>query len=171
VPSNRESLAWAAGLFEGEGSFRYQKNKNGARRLVGQLSMTDESVVRNFHSTVGVGRVYGPFQKKNPKRKPHWMWSTTTFEEAQFVAASLWFRLDARRRQQIKSSFASYYGHPAQTRRWFKMPDDRLTPENVREIRERVAAGETQAAVARIFKRSQGTISKIISRDRQENVQ
>lgn len=74
--------AWAAGLFEGEGSFLFVRqskpNKSGVRRayLGMKLTMTDEDVVRKFHSIVQIGRVNGPYKNPGAKDhwKPHWRW-------------------------------------------------------------------------------------------------
>ena len=56
---NPIDLAWAAGLFEGEGCFTFQGSKKartrGGRLGKAQLSMTDEDVVRKFHTIMGFG--------------------------------------------------------------------------------------------------------------------
>jgi hypothetical protein len=70
----REEFAWAAGLFEGEGSITL------APRPRLQMKMADEDVVRRFAEIIGVGKVYGPYgpyDYEPPKRlqkKPTWMW-------------------------------------------------------------------------------------------------
>lgn len=60
-------MAWAAGLFEGEGSI-------GAKRL--QLKMISEESVRRFGAVIGVGKVYGPYGPYPSQlgKKPYWMW-------------------------------------------------------------------------------------------------
>lgn len=72
-PATSEELAWAAGLFEGEGSI--SPRRNGKPRL--QVKMTDEDVVRRLRDVVG-GVVYGPYQAKatdGHDRKPYWVWT------------------------------------------------------------------------------------------------
>jgi hypothetical protein len=67
-----EEIAWAAGLFEGEGSVTTQ---DGA--VIVQVKMTDEDVIRRFDSVVGRGRVYGPYVwhgRDGCVRKPFWTW-------------------------------------------------------------------------------------------------
>jgi hypothetical protein len=98
VSWNREALAWAAGLFEGEGSFS----------IVGQqyarmaLSSTDEDVVRKFHSVVGLGNVSGPYRKpvNSLGNKPFWQWKASKFEHVQALVAALWPFLCSRRKDR-----------------------------------------------------------------------
>lgn len=64
-------IAWAAGLFEGEGSIQLWREGKSDRlypRL--DLASTDEDVVRRFSNAVGTGRVYGPYSR--PNRKTFW---------------------------------------------------------------------------------------------------
>lgn len=50
---NREAeIAWAAGLFEGEGTFTYSPN-----HVRAAINMTDFEPVRRFHRIVGWGRL------------------------------------------------------------------------------------------------------------------
>src|SRR5689334_3983660 len=50
MPLDKEGLAWAAGLFEGEGCFHFASRAN--RVIVASLTTTDEDVVRRFHAIV-----------------------------------------------------------------------------------------------------------------------
>jgi hypothetical protein len=70
-----EEVAWAAGLFEGEGSITMS-----GRYVHLQLSSTDEDVVWRFCEIVRAGRVYGPYTQDctdGYRRKPFWMWVCT----------------------------------------------------------------------------------------------
>lgn len=60
-------IAWAAGLFEGEGSIS-------AERL--QLKMITEESVRRFGAALGVGKVYGPYGPYPSQlgKKPFFLW-------------------------------------------------------------------------------------------------
>ena len=67
-----DELAWAAGLFEGEGSISASSG-----RLDVRVKMTDEPVVRRFAEVMDCGTVYGPYNyeyRDGSKRKPHWVW-------------------------------------------------------------------------------------------------
>lgn len=94
---SRESLAWAAGLFEGEGSItrRHLRHTN----LV--LAMTDEDVVRRFHEIIGHGKVYGPYVNHSGV-KPQWRWACTGAKNCIAVLAALWCFLGERRKQRAE---------------------------------------------------------------------
>lgn len=64
----REEIAWAAGLFEGEGCM----TRSGSQKVL-RLASTDEDIVRRFWEIVAVGKVYGPYEQR-PPRKPFWVW-------------------------------------------------------------------------------------------------
>lgn len=90
---SRENLAWAAGLFEGEGCItrRHKTQTN----LV--MTMTDEDVVRRFHEVIGHGRVYGPYKTKTGV-KLQWRWACTGSKHCIAVLAALWCFLGSRRK-------------------------------------------------------------------------
>lgn len=93
---NKLDLAWAGGLFEGEGSvFTVGKQCAGI-----SLTMTDEDVVRKFSRVIGFG-VIRP-RKHKPNHKKPWEWRTTSFEHVQATIAMLWCFLGQRRKQKAK---------------------------------------------------------------------
>jgi hypothetical protein len=117
---DKENLAWAAGLFEGEGSFSFC-NKNSSRGYPTRgvkacLGMTDEEIVHRFQEIMGVGKVYGPYNHKPYKRienrKPHWNWSASSFEHVQATVVFLWPWLGERRRQAATTMLQRYHAHP-----------------------------------------------------------
>lgn len=90
----REDIAWAAGLFEGEGCVRIRPRGCGEMTL----AMTDRDVVERFAEIVGAGKV-----KRNdgPARNGHqvqWRWNVSRFETVQAVVAMIWPWLGERRR-------------------------------------------------------------------------
>jgi hypothetical protein len=92
-----DEIAWAAGLFEGEGSIT-----GSGGRLDVRVKMTDEPVVRHFAKVMDCGRVYGPYNyeyRDGSKRKPHWVWVAVS-TEAFDVLQILWPWLGERRRAQ-----------------------------------------------------------------------
>lgn len=97
-------IAWAAGLFEGEGCVRYWRT--GARQWgTPQMSigMTDLDVLQSFHRIVGVGTLNGPYRKNggpNKNYKPQWVWTARNFENVQALIAAFWPWLQSRRRQR-----------------------------------------------------------------------
>src|SRR6266498_5295137 len=93
-------LAWAAGLFEGEGCFT--TGLNGYPRAC--LKMTDEDVVRRFAAAVGLGHVTGPHAGAP---KPYWSHMINGFERTQYLAVLLWHGLGERRRRRVREILAS----------------------------------------------------------------
>jgi hypothetical protein len=102
-------LAWAAGLFEGEGSIWLSKNEK--TRM--SLTMTDEDSVRRFAAAVRVGNISGPRLPKGG-RKEVWQWNAGKFEHVQAVVAFLWYGLGVRRRAKCIEVLKSVrYAKPA----------------------------------------------------------
>ena len=91
----KPDIAWAAGLFEGEGCISIS---SGYIRLL--LNMTDEDVVNKFASVVGCGKVRRRFPPSVAftGRKPQFLWDVSTFEKAQAILAAFWPWLGERRR-------------------------------------------------------------------------
>lgn len=102
---DREALAWAGGLFEGEGCFCVNRQPSKSKPMAHvELCSTDEETVRRFHKVVGVGNVLGPYTYRlRPNNKPYWKWKVNKFEYAQHIGAILWPWLGERRREAAKS--------------------------------------------------------------------
>lgn len=110
-------FAWAAGLFEGEGSI-YAPNDHGVRgRIIAlQLQMKDEDVVRRFHSIVKVGSV-NAWQPKD-RDYPMWKWKACARYDVESFLEVVWPWLGARRRakaiQLLEHRDASFVEKPYQ---------------------------------------------------------
>jgi hypothetical protein len=65
-------IAWAAGLFEGEGSVIASEDHAGHWVTQMKLRSTDQDVVLRFARYVGYGQVSGPLYSKSGK--PLWSW-------------------------------------------------------------------------------------------------
>jgi hypothetical protein len=93
---DRREVAWAAGLFEGEGCI----TSNGKRtKLLPTLVLctADLDVLQRFHGAVGgVGKIYP--RKMATQFKAQWEWRATGHRRAQHILALLWHGLGARRR-------------------------------------------------------------------------
>src|SRR5882724_3920796 len=106
-----EDIAWAAGLYEGEGSFFYIKHyyKNGKRfpRKTFQphlrIGMTDKEPLEKWQSILG-GILNGPYSsnKRFPSAKPHWMLRLDCKSKSVFALKSMWNHLSPRRKEQFK---------------------------------------------------------------------
>jgi hypothetical protein len=105
MPTGAE-IAWAAGLFEGEGNvgLRY----HAAGHVYGaalRLEMTDRDVLDRFAGIIPGGKVYGPY-RRGARRKP--MFSFQLGAREPFVAACrvLLPWLGHRRRGQVETVLA-----------------------------------------------------------------
>lgn len=70
--ASAEEIAWAAGLFDGEGSITHTD-----RDLQLLLKNTDLELVERFDLIVGRGHAYGPYlyeSRDGYNRKPAWCW-------------------------------------------------------------------------------------------------
>ena len=85
---SREDFAWAAGLFEGEGSI-IPTTKNGAQLVLG---MCDRDVVDRFAAICGCGTIYVQ-QRRNPKHSDAHRWVASRRFEVEDVLLALmpWF--------------------------------------------------------------------------------
>jgi len=91
---SRENLAWAAGIFEGEGCISVSNDRR--RRLKVSVSMTDRDVIEKFGHIMGLGSVRGPYMKAG--LKDSWQWEVTSSENVQAVLAAFWEFLCSRRK-------------------------------------------------------------------------
>lgn len=87
----REQLAWAAGLFCGEGSI-FRLGKNGGCIA---LAMTDKESVDKFAKIVGMGNVR---VRSNGNYKTVYDWRAARFEHVQATIALLWMWLSLEKR-------------------------------------------------------------------------
>ena len=92
----RENIAWAAGLFEGEGSFSPRQNKI-------CLTSTDRDVAARFMEVIGCGslRARIPTAQQLGK-KTQYTWTVSRQEHTQAILAAFWPWLGERRREKVK---------------------------------------------------------------------
>jgi len=102
----REELAYAGGLFEGEGSIacykRYDRRTGSVIQLT--VSMTDVEPLQRFGAAIGVGKFYGPYGPYSTSKKPIYRWIVCGFEQTQAAVAMLWPWLGPRRREQVTAA-------------------------------------------------------------------
>lgn len=68
------SLAWLAGILEGEGSFIVVRNHVGGKIYLYpmiEVNMTDQDIIVRVSDMFGT-KPYGPFQQRQGRRKPFW---------------------------------------------------------------------------------------------------
>lgn len=135
----RENIAWAAGLFEGEGWIGFKQPASatslakGGPHLEMRLGMTDEDVVRRFAEVASVGSVYGPYRKFAPdghEIKTSWSFISSGKEAYALIIALLpW--LHSRRQEQAMTAVRSWLDSTVRIRH--------LTADQVRSIRLELA--------------------------------
>lgn len=97
-------IAWAAGLYEGEGSiFRPVKGKYYPRLTV---TLTDPESLETFRNIVGVGAVVGPYPRG--LHKPYWNYRLNGLEQVEKVVDLLIPRLSKGRKEQIEKVLDSH---------------------------------------------------------------
>lgn len=99
--SDTNWIAWAAGLFEGEGSiFWVQQMRRDKYYFYSRLSMnmTDQDVIRKFDTVLGcIGHVtFKASTIKNHKDK--WCWQLTNKQDCKKVIELFWPYLGERRK-------------------------------------------------------------------------
>lgn len=103
VEKQRIDWAWAAGLFEGEGSIViYQQRANTInpppKSVILALAMTDQDVVNRFVAIVGYGNAH-PEKLREPY-KQSWRWQTGCKREVKRILESFLPLLGDRRREK-----------------------------------------------------------------------
>lgn len=106
--------AWAAGLFDAEGSFwltkddRYRPGWRGVSMELAQSTRGDvPESLRRFHAAVGVGHISGPRTPKNPWTKlPQYRWQVSGRHQVSNAVRVLWPWLSEVKRMQIAAASA-----------------------------------------------------------------
>lgn len=107
IPTESE-IAWAAGLFEGEGTICFSNST-----ILISVNMTDKDILEKFFKIVQGGYFNGPYKRPNPKWKDSWQWRVQGGAWCQTIIAMFWPWLGERRKQQFKDSMESWKLVPA----------------------------------------------------------
>ncbi len=91
--------AWVAGLIEGEGSYYLAEHKL-YPKVIFQLNMTDEDVVRRAHRIAGVGTV-NPHAPGVRSVKPQWRWRVSAQAEVAWLMDEMYPLMGSRRSAKI----------------------------------------------------------------------
>lgn len=106
---NACDIAWAAGLFEGEGSITCRKGSDGEIiQMVMSLTMVDEDVVERFCEVVGCGTVAQYFYGPN-KDKIKYQWYTGKSDTVVRLFSELQPYLGKRRTNRGLEIIQAYY--------------------------------------------------------------
>jgi hypothetical protein len=120
VPTDTD-IAWAAGLFEGEGCIgiwwppsTIGRRRNPQIRL--QVTMTDRDTVQEFCRIVECGGV-SQEQNRKPPRKNCWYWTIGNPTDVERILRAFYPRLGERRRAKADEAFAEIDRRNADLRR------------------------------------------------------
>jgi hypothetical protein len=103
---DREELAWAAGLYDGEGCTSWVRADH--RQPSMSVAMTTEADVRRFHAAVGgLGTVVSRTPPSLGEFRPQWRWRAGGRWACQAVVALLWFKLGQEKRDQYRKVVAT----------------------------------------------------------------
>lgn len=106
-------IAWAAGFYEGEGTF-FTRTSRGRDHtpfpngLVLTIVQRHEEPLLRFHGIIGYGTIYQRIRRD----KPMWWLTITRTKEALQVAELLWPWLSERRQEQILSAVDYFLSVP-----------------------------------------------------------
>lgn len=143
-------IAWAAGLFEGEGCI----SRSAARTVRFQLKMQscDHDVIERFHQIVGLGQVYGPL-RRSLAYKPFWIWTTGRAGSVACVLEAFLPYLGKRRSEKAVEAIAASKDVP---------PPYSLDEDAVRRIKLRAKLGLTQRELGLEFGVNRRTIGDVL---------
>lgn len=100
-------MAWAAGLFDGEGSVWASSPRGSARRAAAmELAQSSEKGVPEtlvrFRAAIGVGWISGPHAPRSPwSRLPQYRWAAGGRHQVSAVVHALWPWLGTVKREQV----------------------------------------------------------------------
>ncbi len=107
-----EEIAWAAGLFEGEGSITLTSYGDSGRKQVRfSLSSTDKDVVERFRAIMDCGGISGPLWLRL-STKPQWRWSASARADVERLADLLGPWLGERRYEALEHALIRLEGQP-----------------------------------------------------------
>jgi hypothetical protein len=112
--TREEQIAWAAGLFDGEGTTSVSGLWDTPHVSVPQSGPVMPEVLVLFHSIVGVGSICR--LKDEPGRQPHWV-AHASGPKALRVLELLWPHLGPIKRQQANAALVKYRRHSTPSRR------------------------------------------------------
>jgi hypothetical protein len=101
-----EQVAWAAGLFEGEGCWNAYVREGGTVQMQARLGMTDRDVVERFAAVIGFGAIHQA-QPGTGGWKPLHTWCVYEAEKVREVIALFMPYMGERRRAKAEEVLAA----------------------------------------------------------------
>lgn len=100
--STESEIAWAAGLYEGEGTLVWIEQR-GYGHLEFKVSQKEREVLDRLVCIWGFGKVLGPYQNTNGN--PIFAFVAYNFEDIHSAILDMWVWLSSRRREQATVAF------------------------------------------------------------------
>lgn len=122
--TNESDIAWAAGLLEGEGTFRLKAG----RRPILAAHMTDLDVLERLADVFGVGTIK-KMRKQEPHHKQSWRWDVIRASEGAMVMELVKDYMMSRRRQRIDECLKV----------WYDILERKMVEKEFRQIRDETA--------------------------------
>lgn len=126
--ATKQDLAWAAGLFEGEGCFTLKSG-----RPCCELTSTDKDVVMKFRDIVSIGSIRFIDKSMKENRKDAWAWNTSGYPSSQYIIALFWTFLGKRRRKRAEEILAKGKEIPGR-RKQFCKKGHRMVEGNIKDV-------------------------------------
>ena len=122
-------IAYAAGLFDGEGCVHIQRKKSATRshyELFAAINMTDPRAVRQLHATFG-----GHFKSRRPTlrstHRPLHGWTITTQKAADFLTAILPYLIVKKEEVEVALAYNARVDRRITGRyRWTVIPPEEI---------------------------------------------
>lgn len=123
--ASRETIAWAAGLFEGEGSV-VLRIQNERAVIALSLGSTDLDVLERFKSVVGAGQIGRESRSSSLGNKPFWRWRCAAQADVARLTDMLLPFMGERRRNAFERAWHRFANQPAArvTPRWHRSESD-----------------------------------------------
>lgn len=116
APLSVQELAWAAGFYDGEGSSfaRLSQENTRGRSIQARVGNTNPCVLVRFQQALGgLGKIYGPYQRRHPHRQFH-EWRVCDYEGVWQFATLLMPYLSGEKSHQLASAMMDF-GKPKPT--------------------------------------------------------
>lgn len=107
------SIAWAAGLLEGEGSFTCEKSKNPLPSIRITCGQKDPEILYKLHNIFNCGTI-----RKQTTRE-FWIWRVNKKNDVFKVINHIYSYMSTKRRHEINKQISIYHQSPNK-RNWIK---------------------------------------------------
>lgn len=171
LPTDTER-AWAAGFFDGEGWIGSHKTKDYTYLKMAVVQTGSTVALERFNAAIGgVGKIYARSRNHPANWTPGWALQVNVIDRVVFAVNLLWPWLCEPKRIQTIEAFARRKAYRDTWSAEFKLPQQRLTDEQVREIRKLYDdQGIGRTAIARKYGVDVSGIYKIGKRQSRANV-